>query len=166
MLNLKLLFQKHAHEIQQFLQKRGHGPDVAADLTQDTFLRILSSAPQKDDNPRAWLHRVARNLSVDLYRRQQIVTIEEMPEEEFYAIADPLSGPERTFGARQDLQILNDALHELPLQTQQAFRLYRLGEMTINDVAEELDISISHCWKLIQRAYLHLRVKLNDAHKQ
>ena len=166
MLNLKLLFQKHAHEIQQFLQKRGHGPDVAADLTQDTFLRILSSAPEHNDNPRAWLHRVARNLSIDLYRRQQVVTMEAMPEEEYHAIADPLSGPERTFGARQDLQILDAALRELPVQTQQAFRLYRLGGMTINEVAGELDISISHCWKLIQKAYLHLRTRLNDAHKQ
>lgn len=40
MWDLKRLFQKHAQEIDRFLRKRGHQPDVASDLTQDVFLRV------------------------------------------------------------------------------------------------------------------------------
>lgn len=163
MWNLKSLFNKHAQEIQRFLQKRGHGPDVAADLTQDVFLRILGSAtPKRDDNPRAYLHMVARSLSVDLYRREKVASVDYLSEEAYCELPDESPNPERVTSDRQQLAVINHGLTMLPEQTRRAFELYRLGDMTIAEVAQELDLSVSHTWTLIRRAYQHLRTTLDD----
>ncbi|TNL09691.1 RNA polymerase subunit sigma-24 [Kosakonia cowanii] len=163
MWDLKRLFQKHAGEIDRFLRKRGHQPDVASDLTQDVFLRLLTSAPpQQNDNPRAFLHTIARNISVDLYRREQVIQKEYLTEEEYAEISDPSPGPDNIVQHRQSLATVDRALSELPEKTRRAFELYRLGDMTINEVADELGLSYTRTWTLIRRAYLHLRTSLDD----
>lgn len=40
MWNLKILFQKHAHEIQRVGEKSGHGQAASEDVTREVFLRI------------------------------------------------------------------------------------------------------------------------------
>ncbi|HEE4993110.1 RNA polymerase sigma factor [Agrobacterium tumefaciens] len=163
MWDLKRLFQKHAQEIDRFLRKRGHQPDVASDLTQDVFLKLLTSSPPKhSENPRAYLHTIARNVSVDLYRREQIVQREDLSEEEYADIADPTPGPDKVVHHRQRLATVDRALSELPEKTRRAFELYRLGDMTISEVADELGLSVSRTWTLIRRAYLHLQASLDD----
>ena len=56
---------------------RAFGPDkidLAEDVVQETFLRAMRQWPMRGvpPNPRAWLGRVARNLAVDILRRQRI----------------------------------------------------------------------------------------------
>ncbi len=162
MWDIKCLFLKHAREIDRFLRRNGHNAEVASDLTQDVFLRILASAPPgHDENPRAYLHQVARNLSIDLHRRDKLIG-NEMWEENVSPITYDAPGPEKIINDRQRLAIVNRALETLPEKTRQAFELYRLGDMTIAEVAAELDLSVSRTWTLIRRAYLHLRASLDD----
>ncbi|MGQ5720640.1 sigma factor [Pseudochrobactrum asaccharolyticum] len=46
MWDLHHLFKKHARDIRQALRRRGLPEETAADLTQDTFLRVLVSPPK------------------------------------------------------------------------------------------------------------------------
>lgn len=162
--DLRHLFLRHAQEINRFLRRRGHSAETAADLTQDTFVRLLTAVPGGSaDNPRAYLHRVARNLSVDLYRRERLVEYVELPDEEANGLADLTPGPETIVYDRQRLLIVERALSELPEQTRMAFEMHRLGEKTMQEVASVLGLSVSRTWTLIRRAYLHLRARLHDA---
>jgi RNA polymerase sigma-70 factor (ECF subfamily) len=167
MWNLKILFQKHAHEIQRFLQKSGHGSDVAEDLTQEVFLRILGAETrQQADNPRAYLHRAARNLAVDRHRREKIVAIDAISEERYLELADEAPGPESIVSDRQQLVILQQKLASLPPQMRRAFELYRLNDLTISEVAQDLGLSVTRTWTLIRQAYMQLKSALEEDHKQ
>jgi RNA polymerase sigma-70 factor (ECF subfamily) len=162
--DLSGLFSLHAAEITRFLRRRGHSPETAADLTQDTFARLLTASPQNSvDNPRAYLHQIARNLSVDLSRRERRASLSDLTETEFLAIADPSPLPETIVYDRQRLAIVERALGELPARTRRAFELHRLGEQTISEIAEDLDLSSTRTWVLIRDAYRHLRHRLNAA---
>ncbi|NDW07588.1 RNA polymerase sigma factor [Jiella pacifica] len=164
MWDVQNLFRRHAREIDRFLRRRGHSAETAADLTQDTFVRIITAAPRgKAHNPRAYLHQIARNLSVDLYRRERHVERADLTDEEFQRVADAAPGPETIVYDRQRLAIVERALQELPEPTRRAFELHRLGERTMSEVAGELGLSVSRTWTLIRRAYLHLRARLNEA---
>lgn len=163
MRDIKSLFVSHAREIERFLRRQGHNADAASDLTQDVFLRILaSSSAERSVNPRAYLFQVARNLSVDLYRRDRCIGKPEPINDEELNAVEGAPGPHRIVNGQQRLQIVNQALAQLPLQTRQAFELHRMGNMTLNAVAEEMDISVSRCWTLIRQAYTHLRESLGD----
>lgn len=157
------LFLRHAREINSLLRRRGHNAETAADLTQDTFVRLMTAAPRATPhNPRAYLHQVARNLSVDLYRRERLVDFVDLPAEELHGVADATPGPETVVYDRQRLAIVERALLDLPEQTRKAFEMHRLGQRTMQEIAGDLGLSVSRTWALIRRAYLHLRACLNE----
>lgn len=161
--DIQSLFSRYAREIDRFLRRRGHNADVAADITQDTFVRMMTATPAgRDDNARAYLHQVARNLSVDFYRRERLVEYVDLPEEEFRRIADSSPSSETVIYDRQRLAIIERTLMEMPEQTRRAFMMHRLGEKTMSEVGAELGLSTSRVWTLIRRAYLHLRARLKE----
>src|SRR3546814_6347591 len=63
----------YRREHQRLLRYAGQkiGPEDASDVAQDAFMRLLDGELfAKVENPRAYLTRIARNLSVDRTRRQ------------------------------------------------------------------------------------------------
>jgi RNA polymerase sigma factor (sigma-70 family) len=163
MWDLQNLFLRHARDIDRFLRRRGHNPETAADLTQDTFVRVLVANPRgPDDSPKAYLHQVARNLSIDLKRRERHVERVDLTEQDLHRIADLSPSQETVVYDRQRLAIIERAIGELPEKTRRAFELHRLGEKPIAQVAVELHLSTTRTWTLIRRAYRHLRDRLHD----
>ena len=83
------LFHQYSGELLRFLTAKLGCREQAADVVQDTFLRVrgvkdLAAVVQ----PRAFLYKTAFNLTVDLFRRQRIrdertthldATIEDVP---------------------------------------------------------------------------------------
>ncbi|GGF51233.1 DNA-directed RNA polymerase sigma-70 factor [Azorhizobium oxalatiphilum] len=160
------LFRRHAAGIMRSLRRRGLSEDVAADLTQDTFLRVLASPPRRDaenHNPKAYLYQVSRSLSINHQRRVQLLAIADLAEEAFAEIADPAPTPEKIVYDRQCLARTEAALAELPERTRRAFEMHRLEERTIASVAEELGLSVTRTWGLIREAYRHLVMRVDAA---
>jgi RNA polymerase sigma-70 factor (ECF subfamily) len=164
--DIQELFRQYAAEITRSLRRRGHSVETAADLTQDAFVRLLGAAqrrPAEADNPRAYLHQVARNLAVDLQRRERLMPRSELSEIALNAIADPSPSAETVVYDRQRLAIVELALAELPERTRHAFELHRLGEKTLAEVGVEIGLSTTRTWGLIREAYRHIRARLHDA---
>lgn len=164
--DIQQLFLQYASEITRSLRRRGLSAETAADLTQDTFVRVLGSAtrlPGEGGNPRAYLHQVSRNLAIDLKRRERLVPHVEMSEDVLEAIADPAPSAETVVYDRQRLEIVERALAELPERTRLAFEQHRLGDRTLVDVAAELGLSTTRTWGLIREAYGHIRSRLQEA---
>lgn len=157
------LFRRHARDIAQALRRRGLTEDLAADLTQDTFVRVLASPPSESaatHNPAAYLFRVARNLSIDHQRHERLQNLVDLSPDDFASIVDPSPSPEVAVYDRQKLALVQAALNEVPERTRTAFEMHRLGEMTIAEVAAELDLSTSRTWSLIRDAYEHIDDRL------
>lgn len=164
------LFRCHAPGIARSLRRRGLAPETVEDLTQDTFLRVLAGVPHRaapascnpaSCNPVGYLYAVARNLRVDHERRARREPRVELCETALAAIADPAPGVERIVYDRQRLALTEAALAELPERTRRAFELHRLGDCTIAEVADQLDLSVGRTWGLIRDAYDHLRRRLD-----
>ncbi len=137
---------------------------MAADLTQDTFVRVLASPPAETapvSNPAAYLFRVARNLSIDHQRRERLLNRVDLGAEGFEAILDPSPSQEAAVYDRQKLALTAAALAELPERTRRAFELHRIEEMTVAEVAAELGLSRSRVWALVREAYEHVDLRLN-----
>jgi len=66
------VFRENYQELLRFLTRRTGDAERAADLAQDTFVR-LSAMPAGNvdiENPRAFVYRVAGNLAIDAMRRE------------------------------------------------------------------------------------------------
>lgn len=163
--DLQHLFVRYARDINRFLRRRGHSPETAEDLTQDTFVRVLAAPPSEtglNHNPRAYLYQVSRNLSINHHRRDSIVPFTDLSAEEIAKVADPTPSPERIVYSRQCLMQTQRALAELPERTRMAFEMHRVGDRTIAEVARELGLSNARTWGLIHEAYRHLLKQVDD----
>ncbi len=160
--NPQILYQKHAAEINSYLRRCGHSRDDAEDLTQEVFTRLLGTArPLHRHHLRAYLYTVARNLSTDVYRRQQIAPVSYVPQEHYCDVPDPTPSLDRVVCGRQQLMTVRNALAALPVNTRHAFELYHFSDLTIAEVAAKLNLSISRAWLLVKRANLHVHASLH-----
>ena len=65
------LYDRTGPRLRRHLARETGRPDVADELVQETFVRLLVAAPSFDSNNQvtAWLYRTARNLMIDRWRR-------------------------------------------------------------------------------------------------
>lgn len=162
--DIQNLFRRHATGIAKSLRRRGMDSETAADLTQDTFLKVLASPPAdttQNHNPKAYLYQAARNLGIDHNRHERLLVRVDLSDEDFAAIADPSPSAETLVYDRQKLKLVEAALAELPRRVREAFELHRMGELTIAEFAKRLDMSTTRTWALIRDAYEHIEDRLN-----
>src|SRR5439155_1694795 len=69
------LFAPHHGEIYAYLIRMLRDPELAADLTQDAFVKAYRNYDtlEKPENARAWLYQIAHRVALDHIRRQKIV---------------------------------------------------------------------------------------------
>ena len=72
---VETLFAKHHGEIYAYLLRMMRDPEVAADMTQDAFVKAYKNYAtlEKPENARAWLYQIAHRVALDEIRRRKIV---------------------------------------------------------------------------------------------
>jgi RNA polymerase sigma-70 factor (ECF subfamily) len=135
-----------------FARNAGPALDDAEDLTQDVFLRLFAShrSIQKPASLRHFVMAIAirvlhRQIRAQHVRRNVCLSVTgEMPDIETPARADD--------EARHALRRCCELLERLRTRERVAFALRHLEGMTLDEVAERLEISRSTAKRLISRA--------------
>ena len=72
---VEALFAKHQDEIYAYLLRMLRDPELAADLTQDAFVKAYRAydSLEKPENARAWLYQIAHRVALDEIRRRKII---------------------------------------------------------------------------------------------
>lgn len=138
--SLHLLYTEHARELGQFVRRRVAANEVA-DVVQDTYLRVLQYAdPRELENSRAYLYRVAANVSSDrgvaLKKVNECIDAECEPD----MLQSGTSGIEAQLETRQTLQRCMSAIESLPEIYSHVFLLNRIDGMTQQEISVALDI--------------------------
>lgn len=66
------LYAAHAAGVRRFLYRRVRDMDVAEDLCNDVFVRVIEALPHYDERGlpiEAWIYRIAHDKAVDAIRR-------------------------------------------------------------------------------------------------
>ncbi|MGE8498072.1 MAG: sigma-70 family RNA polymerase sigma factor [Pseudomonas sp.] len=137
------------------LRNRQH----AEDLAHDTFVKVLESSEAAVVQPRAYLHRVARNIAVDRYRRDlhrgQLEVVTEQEE------APSADDPEAQMHAVQLADSIEQALSELPANCRKVFVWNKLEGLNQGEIAERLGVSRNMVERYMIRTLRHLRDRLD-----
>jgi RNA polymerase sigma-70 factor (ECF subfamily) len=152
------LFAKHHGEIYAYLIRMLRDPELAADLTQDAFIKAYRAydSLEKPENARAWLYQIAHRVALDHIRRQKIVRFlpwtgesrGAVPSAEHLAMEGRLSG---------DLQ---RALARIPERQRAALLLAEIHDLTGLELAAALGVSHVAARALLTRARESLRQAL------
>lgn len=148
------LYSNHHGWLLGWLCKKIGNAFDAADLTQDTFTRILASRDVSSlHEPRAYLTTVAKGLVVNWYQRQALER----------AYLEALAAmPEQLAPSAEQRYILLETLHEidamldaLPNKVRRAFLLSQIEGMKYEDIADELGVSLISVKRYMKQAFLH-----------
>ncbi|GKW10076.1 MULTISPECIES: RNA polymerase sigma factor [Pectobacterium] len=145
---LRMLFNHYAERLERYLNHKLRDPQAAADLVQESFLRLAQRLEQQDDvdDKKAYLYKTANNLLLDHVRHQQrwqMATGVDDVDTTLDSLPDAAPQLDRTAIAQQELERLANVLLTLPERTQQIFHLHRFEHMTQAQIAQQLDISLS-----------------------
>lgn len=135
-----LLYRTHHSWLNGWLRGRVGCAANAADLAQDTFVRLLKarhSQPLKE--PRAYLSSIARGLMIDQFRRRAL----EHAYLESLAHLPPEAAPseEQRWIILDTLERLDRLLMELKPRVRQVFLHAQLDDMSCPKIAAHLGVS-------------------------
>jgi RNA polymerase sigma-70 factor, ECF subfamily len=157
------LFAKHHSEIHAYLVRMLRDPELAADLTQDAFVKAYRAYDtlEASENARAWLYRIAHRVALDELRRRRIIRF--LPFTGEHRGSAP--SPEHLV---MDLRLSGDlqrALERIPERQRSALLLAELHDLTGIELANALGVSHVAARALLTRARESLRQALATERK-
>lgn len=151
--DLKALYLAHREEIQDYLDRRLRCRETAADLTQDTFIRLSEQMGRtRIDNFRAYLFSSARNLFIDYVRRQGLRKSEPLDGQEAHSATQDTPTLEQAAIANQQLAALSDVIQGMPAPCREVFVMVRVDGLTYAEIGERLGISPKTAYSRMVRA--------------
>ena len=88
---LDRLIEQYQHRLLRYLTYLTGQPELAEDLFQETWIRVLERGHQYDPKHEfsTWLFAVARNLTIDYLRKKSPVSLDGLMEDEEHAPLEP-----------------------------------------------------------------------------
>jgi RNA polymerase sigma factor (sigma-70 family) len=151
----------HYRELLNFTRAKTGDASLAEDLVQETCLRAAHGTTADIRNLRAFLFRVAGNLVSDHFRRLRR-TRERFSQQEAPDVAEDRQSAEEQLIARQRLQILQEAIDELPPRARECFILRRFDNLSHAEIAEHMKITRSAVEKHLAAATLHCTKRIRE----
>lgn len=140
---LDALYQGHHGWLLGWLRRRLHCPHNAADLAQDTFIRVLTAGPYVAPcEPRAFLATVARRLIIDNGRRKRLEQAYREELEQWTCRLEHAPSPEQILQAVQLLEGIDWALARMKPRVRETFILRHFEGFNQNEIATHLSVSL------------------------
>jgi len=154
MTHLGILFERYQKKIYNYFLRLCQRQEIAQDLTQEVFYRILKYRHTYADRvPFAmWIFRIAHNVGRDHFNKQK----GDQPLDEEMACThqqDPLTG----LAQGEDMDVLKQAFAKLSVEKREVLILSRFREMKYADIAEATGISVAAVKVRVHRALKDLR---------
>jgi len=168
--------QKAYHDLVEIYSKRIfntcfyilQNKEEAEDTTQDIFITIYQSISffKGDSKLSTWVYRIAINKCNELLRYKK--------RKKRFGIHIPIFGssieiktdaPDEILHQNQRQNTLFKAIAKLPENQQIAYTLYNMDDLSYQEIAESMNLSLSAIESLIFRAKQNLRKSLEEYYK-
>lgn len=156
------LFDYFAPRIKAFLMRSNTPPAAAEELTQDAMLTVWRKAAQFDRTragATAWVFTIARNLRIDVARREQRGKVLDLESSEFM---EPPQQPDEEFDAGEREQRVRVALGHLSEDQIKVVRLSFFEGKAHGEIARQLGLPLGTVKSRIRLAMNRLRDLLGD----
>lgn len=150
-------YQHHCDELRTYARLRVGRAEVAEDLVQNVFLRLLRHQVIMPVTLPSLVFTTLRNLVCDYWRHRRAV------EEYEHLIADArqhgadVIGPESVYSVQEVYALLENGIAHLSAPQQQVYRLHIYDGLKVSEIAETLHIKYKNAEKRLGAARKQVR---------
>ncbi len=150
------LYREHSADVHRFALYLSADPSLAEDLASEAFVRVWTARERVElTTVRAYLFAIVRNLFLQHLRRER----GRAPLDE--RMVDDRPDPEARAAGQSRLRAVLDSLRALPEADRAAVLMRADGEMSYEEIAAVLRISVSAAKVKVHRARLRLAEALS-----
>lgn len=171
---LALLIERHQKDLFSFIFYKLMDEDLANDIFQDTFMKIIVTLKEGRYNEEGkfilWAKRIAHNLIIDHFRlkaKHNKVSDSSYDNDEF-SIFDLLANQEENIEeqliSRQIQEDLMKMLKFLPENQQEVIKLRFFDGLSFKEIADQTDTSINTTLGRVRYALINLRKIMEEHH--
>jgi len=168
--SLSTLINRHQQKIFSFIFSKVYDKDLAEDIFQDTFIKVIRTLKRGKYNEEGkflpWVMRIAHNLVIDHFRKSN-----RMPKFEGkgdFEILDFMTdgdlNAERQIIKSQIEADLHELIKELPQDQLEVLEMRIFKEMSFKEIAFKTDVSINTALGRMRYALINLR-KIIEKHQ-
>ncbi len=167
---LEFLVKRHQQRIFSFIYSKVQDRDVAEDIFQDTFIKVIKTLKKGNYNEEGkflpWVMRISHNLVIDYFRKNNRMPFFNSSDEFdiFSIISDDALNAEKRIIKDQILLDVKNLIEELPDEQREVLKMRIYMDMSFNEISENTGVSINTALGRMRYALINLR-KLIDKNK-
>jgi RNA polymerase sigma factor (sigma-70 family) len=128
--------------LMRYLQHNWRNASDIPDLRQEVYARVFEAAQERiPDNPKHFLFVCARNLLINLVRREQVVPMETFADLDILGIASGAPEADCVVIEQEELRRLEAAMEQLPARTREAIMLAYFEGLSCAEIAKRMGVT-------------------------
>ncbi|WP_452220748.1 RNA polymerase sigma factor [Lacinutrix salivirga] len=166
---LEMLIKRHKQRIYSFIYSKVFDRDLAEDVFQDTFIKVIRTLKRGSYNEEGkflpWVMRIAHNLVIDHFRKNN-----RMPKFDnsgefsiFSVLSDSSLNAEKTIIKSQVEDDVRRVIDELPDDQKEVLVMRMYNDMSFKEISERTGVSINTALGRMRYALINMR-KIIDKH--
>jgi RNA polymerase sigma-70 factor (ECF subfamily) len=163
--SLEKLIHRHQNRIYAYILMIVKDKDLADDLFQDTFIKVINTIRAGSYNEEGkflqWAMRIAHNLIIDYFRKSNRMPVIDNSKNEDFNIFDTINITDKSI----EEEMITDQIHKdvrklielLPPEQKEVLYMRHYAEMSFKDIADVTDVSINTALGRMRYALINLR---------
>jgi RNA polymerase sigma-70 factor (ECF subfamily) len=168
--SLSILINRHQSKIYGFIYSKLSDRDMADDIFQDTFIKVIKTLKSNSYNEEGkflpWVMRISHNLIIDHYRRNKKMPMFRETEDFsiFSIMSDNVPNIESQLITSQVESDLRKLIEELPEDQKEVLVMRMYQDLSFKEISELTGVSINTALGRMRYAIMNLR-KVIDKHQ-
>jgi len=160
------LIETYQHRLMRYLMFLTGKREVAEDLFQEVWIRVLRRGSQYNGQARfdTWIFTIARNLVIDLSRKRTMASLDEMREggddERPFEIVEDGPSPLEQFQGRENAAEVAEVIQTLEPSYREVLTLRFHEEMSLEEIANVTQAPLSTVKSRLYRGLAALKPEL------
>ncbi len=165
---LELLVKRHQQRIFSFIYSKVQDKDVAEDVFQDTFIKVIKTLKKGAYNEEGkflpWVMRISHNLVIDYFRKNNRMPLFNNSDDFdiFSILSDDSLNAERRIIKDQVLSDVRNLIEELPKEQKEVLKMRMYMNMSFNEISENTGVSINTALGRMRYALINLRKVIEE----
>jgi len=160
---LEMLIRRHKRKIFTSIYMIVNDRYIAEDIFQETFIKVVkvmrSNKYKEEDKFLPWVMRIARNLSIDYFRksRRNVMVTGEDGEDIFARMEVASENKEDEMIQKQTTKTVRQLINQLPEEQKLVLVMRQYAGMSFKEIALATDVSINTALGRMRYALANLR---------